>query len=229
MATTRNRSNPLEGVKEELTCAICQCLFTVPKTLPCLHTFCEECLAKAESARRKMRAANGAMRAGEVECPSCRGISEHKGGVAGVITNFIFLALIEHLGVHERISGESTLKCGKCKEDHVAIAFCYDCKTSICESCKSMHEGSREHSSHVICSLDEIKESDSAVPVKRVYMCSKHNMEQKLFCFDCQVVICRDCTVVKTDHRDHKYETNTCTCTYTVFCPHWLVLAGPPH
>ena len=33
-----------KGFNEELTCSVCLELFKTPKTLPCLHTFCEECL-----------------------------------------------------------------------------------------------------------------------------------------------------------------------------------------
>ena len=33
-----------KGLNQELTCPVCLELFKTPKTLPCFHTFCEECL-----------------------------------------------------------------------------------------------------------------------------------------------------------------------------------------
>ena len=197
----------IDGVREELTCAVCQDLFKVPKTLPCLHTFCEVCLKGAEKARKRLRpseceAVNG------VECPSCRGVSAHEGHIDGITTNFTFVNLIEHLDIHDKISSDGQLNCGKCKSDveALAVAFCYDCKAALCELCQQMHQRTREHAAHSICSLEEIKQSASLPPKTRNYMCPKHNDEQKLFCFDCQEVICRDCTVVKSDHRDHKFQ-----------------------
>ena len=33
-----------KGLNKELTCPICLELFKTPKLLPCLHSFCKECL-----------------------------------------------------------------------------------------------------------------------------------------------------------------------------------------
>lgn len=195
----------IEGVKEELTCVICQELFKVPKTLQCLHTFCEDCLQKAEKARKRLRVSNDSEASlNEVECPSCRGIAEYEGHVAGIRTNFVYVNLIEHLAMHEAISSQSNLLCGKCNLKAEATAFCYDCKCAVCEQCQQMHKRTVEHSSHNICSLDEIKQSTTLPSLPRNYMCPIHNDELRLLCFDCQDVICRDCTV--SDHLGHKFQ-----------------------
>ena len=34
----------LDEVEKRLNCAVCLDLFTEPKSLPCLHSFCEKCL-----------------------------------------------------------------------------------------------------------------------------------------------------------------------------------------
>ena len=208
MARPAVTEKTIEGVKEELTCVICQELFKMPKTLHCLHTFCEDCLQKAEVARKRMRVSRdpGSPSANEVECPSCRGKFDYEGHIAGITTNFVYVNLIEHLVIHEKISTEGNLTCGKCTDEARAIAFCYDCKCAVCEPCKQMHQRSVKHSSHNICSLEEIKQSAILPTLAKNYLCLKHNAEQSLFCFDCQEIICRDCTIVQSDHRDHKFQ-----------------------
>lgn len=51
--------------EEHLTCTICFNVFTTPKALPCLHTFCERCL-------RDYVVSRGYEPSGEFPCPICR-------------------------------------------------------------------------------------------------------------------------------------------------------------
>ena len=60
---------------------------------------------------------------------------------------------------------------------------------------------------HAISTLDELKQGgvkeltfESPPPPK----CEDHDEPKKIFCFDCDKLICRDCVVF--DHRDHKSE-----------------------
>ena len=202
-------SGTLERVREELTCAVCQELFTSPKTLPCLHSYCEACLESCEKARRRMRAKDDGP--DSVECPSCRAVTEQKDGVAGITTNFNYVNLIELVQIHSQVMSEETLMCGKCKDDPeaVAVAFCYDCSAALCALCYQAHQNKKELSSHNFLTLEAIKATTDfkTAPTKSMYYCQKHKGELlKLYCSDCHQVICRDCTITARDHRDHKYD-----------------------
>ena len=204
MAATKT----LDKVREELTCAVCQELYSIPKTLPCLHTFCAACLKAYGAARAKHRPNNNQKL---VECPTCRGTTENENGVDGITTNFVYANLVDHLKIHIQLESEEVVRCGKCDESIAApaIEFCYDCSSPLCDFCLKMHERVKDLQSHKHCSLKEIKTKGATeIPVKTsiqaVSLCQKHNTELKWFCLKCDTVICGDCTV--RDHRDHACE-----------------------
>ena len=51
------------NLKKQLTCSICLDIYTEPKTISCLHTFCCECLE---------RHARVSQRQGKFRCPECQ-------------------------------------------------------------------------------------------------------------------------------------------------------------
>ena len=197
-----------EKVREDLTCPVCTDLFNTPKTLPCLHTFCEECLSCAEEARKKMTIGEGSWSENAVLCPMCRDISKHEKGVQGITTTFTYASMVEHIKNRGRVVSSYKLRCGKCKEDvdpkeARAVAFCSDCATALCEFCHQMHKRSKDLAKHSFCTLEEIwqfKQIDMSSG-QRTYECRMHKGEElQLYCITCSEVICRDCTVTGRGH-----------------------------
>ncbi len=205
----------LERVREELTCAVCTELFTNPKTLQCLHTFCEGCLARSEAFRRKRSttlAVEAQPKDGEVECPQCRHLSIPDEGIEGIKTNFTYSNLVAHVRLNERVNA-GQLRCGRCKDDveAPAVAICYTCGEALCTFCHGMHQRSKDFAGHSFCTLEEAREAsevNAPPPVKpHAHICKKHEGEiLKWYCYTCSQVICRDCTVSVKDHRDHSFE-----------------------
>ena len=114
-----------EQISEELTCPICIHRLKDPKVLPCLHTFCKECLVAATRGKT------------DATCPKCR--ESHplpEGGVDKLPTNFAANSLLELLEVHE--AGESegdakkTLTCENGLDENDAVAHCLNCNTYTC-------------------------------------------------------------------------------------------------
>lgn len=54
-----------KDLEEQVSCPICQELFKDPRLLPCLHTYCKQCLAEL---------VRTAIRKGQISCPECRKI-----------------------------------------------------------------------------------------------------------------------------------------------------------
>ena len=48
-------------IRKEMTCTICGNMFTEPRTIPCLHTFCKQCIESSLSVTKNL-----------AYCPICR-------------------------------------------------------------------------------------------------------------------------------------------------------------
>ena len=75
MASYLSEWGEIEG---EITCSICEEIFSQPKTIPCLHTFCEQCIKSTIEASKRTGT--------ELCCPICR--AELPQDVKNIPTNF---------------------------------------------------------------------------------------------------------------------------------------------
>ena len=199
-----------EQIDAQLVCAICTGRYKVPKVLPCLHSFCRECLEtliKHEKGK-SLRAAEGDARANSVRisCPTCRNESDlPPTGVDGYNTNFTLSNLVEVMDIHD-VEGEQAPAnakiCGNGLDENPAVVHCLDCQCYLCEECLNLHKRVKATKNHKVVSMEEIKEDVRKLEQKRY--CTEHEGEElKLYCRTCQMVICRDCTIVT--HKQHDY------------------------
>ena len=83
--------------------------------------------------------------------------------------------------------------------------FCRQCAEFICGDCMKQHKKLKVFAGHEVLTLDELKEGGAkkivAMPPPR--MCQKHDEQKKIYCFDCDCLICRDCLL--DQHNGHKY------------------------
>ena len=193
----------VEGIEQELTCAVCLDRFTEPKVLPCLHTYCKGCIDGLVAKTRKEQQAEE----NKVVCPKCR--EKHAvpdAGASGFTSNFTVKNLVELLQVHEASDGgkyKEKLRCENGVDDNVAVARCLNCSIYLCESCWVLHKKMVATRKHETVSLEAIKKGGEKKLHKPQY-CSDHEGEVlKLYCKTCSKPLCGDCTYV--DHRDHKY------------------------
>ncbi len=88
-----------------------------------------------------------------------------------------------------------------------ATAFCRQCVQFMCEKCVELHQRMKMFATHIVSILDELKQGgvkkltfENPPPPK----CEDHEELKKIFCFDCNKLICRDCIVI--EHTGHNYE-----------------------
>ena len=129
-------SSDLLKLEEQLTCPVCLDLYTNPKTLPCLHSFCQECLERLPQERE----ARGDTY--YLSCPTCRQRTEvPREGVGAFPVAFHLNNLKEIMeSLKKKASNPQQVTCN----DHDKV-FCETCKTIICLHCTNhTHEG-HEH------------------------------------------------------------------------------------
>ena len=83
--------------------------------------------------------------------------------------------------------------------------FCRHCAEFICGDCMKVHKKMKIFACHGVLTLDELKEGGAKKIVAKTppRMCQKHDEQKKIYCFDCDCLICRDCLL--DQHDGHKY------------------------
>ena len=191
-------STALKKLEEQLTCAICLDLYTNPKTLPCLHSFCQQCL---EGLPLDPQGDNYF-----ISCPTCRHRTQlpQPTGAADFPTAFQINNLKEVYNLMTKVSGHQEVTCDNCTTTN-ATGYCKECAKFLCQKCIDVHKNWAPFIDHKITSLDEVAISASQLlPKKQEIKCSAHNEPLKIFCGTCEELICHDCTV--RIHRDHDYD-----------------------
>ncbi|XP_070579165.1 tripartite motif-containing protein 2-like [Ptychodera flava] len=183
----------LEKIDENfMVCGICSERFKNAKNLPCLHSFCEECLSQLVKKTRKL------------ECPICR--RSHlvpDEGVSGIPTNFFVNELVEEFRKREGCSYQT--RCEGCEEQQ-SVKHCIECDINLCTVCAKSHSRVRISKSHQVLTLKEYKSAKSTDPISvqgSTYCTSHEDFFIEFYCFTCDAPVCLKCTAL--DHRSHDY------------------------
>ena len=134
----------------ELSCPICLELFTDPVALPCMHSYCRDCLASIVQSNAKKgggvgctpqdRALDGDHTGRVVQCPECRFIAVlDDGGLAKLPRNFSLANIVAKYS--KKVTNENIVPCDICEEKPPgnATKCCVQCKLSYCGQCLFFH------------------------------------------------------------------------------------------
>ena len=116
----------------------------------------------------------------------------------------------------EKAEGKVEALCEQCSGGK-ATAFCRHCTEFICEECVKIHQKLKVFKGHKVTGLEELKKRETKeILIKKPPppTCKVHEEEMKIYCFDCDRLICRDCTMI--DHKEHKYDFVKTTAPKTV-------------
>ena len=186
-----------KNLKKEAECPLCLDTLKKPKTLPCLHSFCLECLDKlANFARRQLQTT--------IKCPVCLTSFQIPEGdtFAGLPASFHLNRLVDVLA----LGGESAeaQKCTSCEGKNAATCYCFDCHDFFCGDCLRVHNRMKISRGHRNVLIENLQAQDVKELIHRPVMCAEKFHEKELleyFCEECQVCICLRCGLV--NHNRH--------------------------
>ena len=203
MASSTGELGALQKISQyHLECDICHERYKQAKILNCAHSFCETCLDEywVTTCRRALT----------IPCPVCRQeFLIPSTGIQGLQTNFHLIGIVDEVSLQEKVdcSGNSKPLCELCDGGNEALHRCLDCTQNICSNCKTIHRRSNATSNHNVATLDDIRKGKATVKrPEETSTCQKHKGEiNRFYCEPCQVLICRDCTVVDHCKPEHHY------------------------
>ncbi|TNN35999.1 Tripartite motif-containing protein 45 [Liparis tanakae] len=200
-------------VNRRAVCGGCNRVYRDPKILPCLHTFCSDCIGRLEPFSVCARGREGPERGGSggsggsgdavdghragvtVLCPHCDSeVDLPASGPAGLSTDHLALDQV----FLEALRAGGPLGCDLCGEGG-AESRCDVCCVNLCGFCCQAHRRQKRTACHSVQRLEELK---SCGRLRRPILCSLHpGQELRLFCPPCDRPVCLECAA--TLHRDH--------------------------
>ena len=177
MAThsTAPHKDVLSKLDSQLTCAICLDRYTEPRTLPCLHSYCKECIdqlpIKVGNERRHV-----------VKCPSCREPTRlGERGASALPAAFHINNLLEIDTLLKKVSVSDVVPLCYAHSDRPKDLYCETCETHVCFKCSTdshhKHQCDRpeylftKHQQQIQACLQPLKQQI-------------HEVEQTLTCYD---------------------------------------------
>ncbi|KAK3104551.1 hypothetical protein FSP39_004783 [Pinctada imbricata] len=180
----------------ELTlCPICFEGFKCPKTLPCLHNFCESCIGSYlasvfEKEKDKVKC---------VSCPICRAdvqkpqdVNTSEEWIKCLPTNHMLVSIVEALTgfQHENI-------CNSCNSENKtesAVYWCADCRKALCELCERKHTYFIQgHKVLNVKQMTDIEPKALSASIK----CPRHEGKAiEAYCFDHNAPCCSSCVMI---------------------------------
>ena len=176
-------------------CPICTEVYTDPRVLPCVHTYCLKCI---EAWSKDGQPGD------EVACPLCRKeFTLSSNGVGDLPKNF-FVANLLKMKELSRVESK-TSRCEACSGGEVAekkeaAVYCVECQQKLCRACEEDHRKFKVTQQHKTVELgDETKMFSLAV----LTSCDIHTDKVlEIYCFDCRLIICTMCYI--GTHSSHK-------------------------
>ena len=150
MACNKPKPDELrDDIDSLINCSICLSEIQNPKALPCLHSFCLNCLKEVKHPP------------GILTCPLCQEEAPIPPGGIGDFRDNFFINQLKDKKAIQKI-GDVQMPCICCKStDRETVARCMDCNGFLCQQCVDLHKTLTPLSGHNVFTIDELKSGTS--------------------------------------------------------------------
>ena len=182
-------------------CGVCSKPYNDPRILPCLHSFCQQCL-------RQEIEKSGSQQV--FKCPTCeRNTSIPVGGASGLPQNLHLGFEVEVAGYMSKIASNSEVCCDQCTNGNsdIAAMFCCTCHQFLCQLCYDYGNCPCQLSKHCMVELNQEGAKQLQITMKpRDHYSSQPNHEDNklpLYCETCKCLIPTYKDFNPIAHKDH--------------------------
>jgi len=203
MADTKDTA--AKQLNEITECPICMNVFTDPRVLPCIHTFCLDCLKRISGTVQKGPG-------DKLPCPLCRKeFLIPADGINGVPKNFFLENLLQYKMMLQL--GSATIVCDVCSANDegrtgqvsTATMRCLECQDNYCDSCIKVHQFMKISRDHKLVNIDRDAETSRIKRIYSVKYCSEHTQKPlEYYCAECRTIVCVSCFVERHKLHDCK-------------------------
>jgi len=180
-------------------CPICTEVYTDPRELPCVHTYCLKCIREWSKGKRS---------GDKLVCPLdlCNKEFTLPGNGVGDLPKNVFIATFLHM--KELSSAEGKSPCEVCSGDRatgkkVATVLCVECQQKLCRTCQGYHEKFKSTSRHRTVDLGKEINIETLSNMLPFSNCNKHKEDLlRIYCLECKEAICLMCYI--ENHNSHK-------------------------
>ena len=196
----------------ETICEQCEDYFMDPRILPCLHSFCLQCIEKELSTQK---AENTVLAPNTLVCPTCKEkVILPKSGLAHLPQDLRKSHEVEIAQISDKVENakQQCEACGRSDDSGKAVAFCMQCKEFLCKICEDRHGkrpttafhnmlvvGQRLMKTNESSLLPLTHEQKASCPLHREY-------PLEAYCMVCEKLVCKNC--MDFDHYRHRSRCN---------------------
>ena len=199
------KADPISQLEGDLECTVCLEVLKDPRTLPCCHSFCKDCLEGVVQTCRDTAPHGQPIR--EIPCPNCRATfpldpDKH---VADMPRNHFICNLVKVMAVLDREIG---VPCSHNCNQSYSVARCVTCEKFLCRECLTDHNKYRGNNGHSVLTMEELSKPENRKKIKDKMYCKEHSGKKlKVYCETCNELICKDCM----DFKHIKQEGHSCS------------------